>query len=115
MLSDQQGMAEDSGELNTSWMNKQHQDFYSKNPHHKDTSKGHTDVGGRLATKVTPTNKPAQVTKKPITSFESADNTEKDSGTALQGQYGHSGKLNPVAENTDFLDRLRELSGMSRH
>ena len=35
-------------------------------------------------------------------------------GTALQGQYGHSGKLAPVAENVDFLDRLKELSGMMR-
>ena len=67
----QQGVAE--GELKTSHMNKQHQDFYDKNPHHKDMSKEVTNVGGRLATKVTPTNKPAQVTKKPITKFESTD------------------------------------------
>jgi hypothetical protein len=68
---DSTGIAE--GELKTSHMNKQHQDFYDKNPHHKDMSKEVTNVGGRLATKVTPTNKPAQVTKKPITKFESTD------------------------------------------
>jgi hypothetical protein len=30
----------------------------------------------------------------------------------LQGQYGHSGKLKPVANDISFLDRLKELSGM---
>ena len=30
----------------------------------------------------------------------------------LQGQYGHSGKLKPVAKDISFLDRLKELSGM---
>lgn len=32
----------------------------------------------------------------------------------LQGQYGHSGKMKSVAENAEFLDRLKELSGMMR-
>jgi hypothetical protein len=32
----------------------------------------------------------------------------------LQGQYGHSGKLEPVADKPDFLTRLKELSGMIR-
>jgi len=31
---------------------------------------------------------------------------------ALQGQYGHSGRMKPVAEDATFLDRLKELSGM---
>jgi hypothetical protein len=35
--------------------------------------------------------------------------------SALAGQYGHSGKLKSVAENADFLDRLKELSGMIRN
>ena len=30
----------------------------------------------------------------------------------LKGQYGHSGKLKPVAKDLSFLDRLKELSGM---
>jgi hypothetical protein len=34
--------------------------------------------------------------------------------SALQGQYGHSGRMKPVAEDTGFLDRLKELSGMMR-
>ncbi len=34
--------------------------------------------------------------------------------SVLQGQYGHSGRMKPVAEDTSFLDRLKELSGMKR-
>ena len=34
--------------------------------------------------------------------------------SALQGQYGHSGKLKPIGESPDFLTRLKELSGMIR-
>jgi len=32
--------------------------------------------------------------------------------SALQGQYGHSGRMKPVAQDTGFLTRLKELSGM---
>ena len=32
--------------------------------------------------------------------------------SSLQGQYGHSGRMKPVAEDTGFLTRLKELSGM---
>jgi hypothetical protein len=35
--------------------------------------------------------------------------------TALQGQYGHSGRMKPVAQDATFLDRLKELSGMIRN
>jgi hypothetical protein len=34
--------------------------------------------------------------------------------SALQGQYGHSGRMKPVDADTTFLDRLKELSGMMR-
>jgi hypothetical protein len=34
--------------------------------------------------------------------------------SALQGQYGHSGRMKSVAKDTSFLDRLKELSGMIR-
>jgi hypothetical protein len=34
--------------------------------------------------------------------------------SALQGQYGHSGRMQPVAKDSTFLDRLKELSGMIR-
>ena len=37
-----------------------------------------------------------------------------EEATALQGQYGHSGRMKPVAKDTTFLDRLKELSGMMR-
>ena len=33
--------------------------------------------------------------------------------SALQGQYGHSGRMKPVAKDTTFLDRLKELSGFA--
>ena len=66
----QQGVAE--SEIDTSRMNKQHQDFYNKNPNFKRDDREVKFVGGRLSTKVTP--KTAQVTKKPMTPFESIDN-----------------------------------------
>ena len=58
------------GEKDTSWMNKQTQDFYNKNPNMKRNDREVKHVGDRLATKVTPTNKSAQVTKKPMTNFK---------------------------------------------
>lgn len=41
--------------------------------------------------------------------------SKKEDTSALAGQYGHSGKMKPVAEDADFLDRLKELSGMIRN
>jgi hypothetical protein len=35
--------------------------------------------------------------------------------SALAGQYGHSGRMKPVEKDVSFLDRLRELSGMTRN
>jgi len=35
--------------------------------------------------------------------------------SALQGQYGHSGRMKPVAGDSTFLDRLKELSGMIKN
>jgi hypothetical protein len=35
--------------------------------------------------------------------------------SALQGQYGHTGRMKSVAEDTGFLTRLKELSGMIRN
>jgi len=40
---------------------------------------------------------------------------EPTAESVLKGQYGHSGKMKPVAENSTFLDRLKELSGMIRN
>ena len=39
----------------------------------------------------------------------------KQEPTALQGQYGHSGQMKPVDQDSSFLDRLKELSGMIRN
>ena len=36
----------------------------------------------------------------------------KQQPTALQGQYGHSGRMKEVGKDSSFLDRLKELSGM---
>lgn len=43
-----------------------------------------------------------------------SDKEETDESSPLQGQYGHSGKLNAVDKDTSFLDRLKALSGMSK-
>ena len=39
----------------------------------------------------------------------------RDEATALQGQYGHSGRMRPVDKDSSFLDRLKELSGMIKN
>ena len=39
---------------------------------------------------------------------------EAEEKSPLQGQYGHSGKMKPVAKDLSFLDRLKELSGMKK-
>jgi hypothetical protein len=40
--------------------------------------------------------------------------SKKDDTSPLAGQYGHSGKMQEVGKETSWLDRLKELSGMSR-
>jgi len=37
-----------------------------------------------------------------------------DDTSPLAGQYGHSGKMKAVDKNLSFLDRLKELSGLSK-
>ena len=39
----------------------------------------------------------------------------REETTALQGQYGHSGRMRPVDKDSTFLDRLKELSGMIKN
>jgi hypothetical protein len=68
MQHDTDAMAE--GEKNTSYMNKQNQDFYNKNPNFKRDDRGIKFVGNQLASIVTPTNKLGQVAKKPMTPFK---------------------------------------------
>ena len=38
-----------------------------------------------------------------------------EEATALQGQYGHSGRMRAVDKDSSFLDRLKELSGMIKN
>ena len=38
-----------------------------------------------------------------------------EEATDLQGQYGHSGRMQPVDKDTTFLTRLKELSGMIKN
>jgi len=38
-----------------------------------------------------------------------------EEATALEGQYGHSGRMRAVDQDTTFLTRLRELSGMIKN
>jgi hypothetical protein len=38
-----------------------------------------------------------------------------EEASALQGKYGHSGRMRPVDKDTTFLDRLKELSGMMKN
>jgi hypothetical protein len=67
------GFAE--GEIDDSWMNAKHQEFYKKNPHLKRNNRDRVDVGDRLATQVKPSN-PQQVKKKPITPFGTSESFE---------------------------------------
>ena len=39
----------------------------------------------------------------------------REEATALQGQYGHSGRMRQVDKDTTFIDRLKELSGMIKN
>jgi len=88
------------GEKDTSWMNKQTQDFYNKNPNMKRNDREVKHVGDRLATKVTPTNKSAQVTKKPMTNF-------KEQGVA-EGQLDEIGDT-PAGQAA--LQRYQDKAG----
>ena len=42
-------------------------------------------------------------------------NTDECDESPLQGRYGHSGKMKEVSKHAEFLDRLKELSGMIRN
>jgi len=59
------------GEIDDSWMNDKHKEFYKRNPHFKRNNRDRVEVGSgtQLATRVDPAVKPAQVKKKPATPF----------------------------------------------
>ena len=46
--------------------------------------------------------------------FHGGDFELDECGSPLRGQYGHPGKMTAVDKSTDFLDRLKELSGLLR-
>jgi hypothetical protein len=47
--------------------------------------------------------------------YETGNDTNECDDSPLKGQYGHHGKMKPVAKDIGFLDRLKELSGMMRN
>jgi hypothetical protein len=59
------------GEIDDSWMNDKHKEFYKRNPHFKRNNRDRVEVGHgtQLATRVDPAAKPEQVKKKPATPF----------------------------------------------
>ena len=63
------------GEIDDSWMNDEHKEFYKRNPHFKRNNRDRVEVGSgtQLATRVDPAVKPAQVKKKPATPFGMAE------------------------------------------
>jgi hypothetical protein len=65
----EQGVAE--AEIDDTWMNDRHREFYKRNPHFKRNDRERVEVGRgtQLATRVEPSVKPAQVQKKPATRF----------------------------------------------
>jgi len=108
MQQEPDAMAE--GEKNTSYMNKQNQDFYNKNPNFKRDDRGVKFVGNQLASIVTPTNKPGQVAKKPMTPFKTQGVAEDDS--ALQAFLNKGGNVQQLpykkprkADKTDYGSR----------
>jgi hypothetical protein len=70
------------GEIDDSWMNDKHKEFYKKNPHFKRNNRDRVEVGHgtQLATRVDPAVKPAQVRKKPATPFGMTEDLQADDG-----------------------------------
>jgi hypothetical protein len=64
-----EGVAE--AEIDDTWMNDRHREFYKRNPHFKRNDRERVEVGRgtQLATRVKPSVEPAQVQKKPATRF----------------------------------------------
>jgi len=74
-----------SGEIDDSWMNDKHKEFYKRNPHFKRNNRDRVEVGNRLATQVKPLN-PQQVQKKPAAGFGMGEATEKTNARGLTQQ-----------------------------
>ena len=72
----------EEAEIDDTWMNDRHREFYKRNPHFKRNDRERVEVGRgtQLATRVKPAVKPAQVQKKPATRFGIAEDLQADSG-----------------------------------
>jgi hypothetical protein len=131
---DPKGVAE--GEKDTSWMNKQSQDFYNKNPNFKRDDRETKSLGNnRLATRVSPAGGVAKVGKKPVTPFGSQGMTEDQSDSPVAGaitrrilmqradllqKYGPEKVMAAIDEVADFVGDVEEIgssdvSGWVRH
>jgi hypothetical protein len=89
-----------TGDLNTSHMNKQHQDFYDKNPSFKGTDKEIVSFGDRkLATRVSPAGGVPKVEKKPI-GFVPPQHGVKEGGNKYKIKSTGS-DINPATKNRE--------------
>jgi hypothetical protein len=88
-----------SGEIDDSWMNDKHKEFYKRNPHFKRNNRDRVEVGSgtQLATRVDPAVKPAQVKKKPAAGF----------GMSEAEYQGRKVQLNKPSANTDGASKSK--------
>jgi ribosomal protein L12E/L44/L45/RPP1/RPP2 len=96
---DESGVAE--GEIDDTWMNDKHKEFYKRNPHFKRNDRERVEVGRgtQLATRVNPSVKPAQVQKKPATRFG-------------MGEANHADMRNAAGlTQTEWMQKLKSKGG----
>jgi hypothetical protein len=123
---------------NTSWMNKQHQDFYDKNPSFKQAGKSVSTVGdsGRFASTVVPSVTDTKVDRIPMNTFGAKQGSnipksiQKGGGSATSRMTGGGGmgggaglggggkdpmnrSINPLKLENAELARMLEHAGVS--
>jgi hypothetical protein len=89
----------DESEIDDTWMNDRHREFYKRNPHFKRNNRDRVEVGRgtQLATRVDPAVKPAQVQKKPAAGF----------GMSEAEYQGRKVELNKPSANTDGASKSK--------
>ena len=113
---------------NTSWMNKQHQDFYDKNPSFKQAGKSVSTVGdsGRFASTVVPSVTDTKVDRIPMNTFGAKQGTNipksiQKGGSGRAGGGGGFGGVkpgqssvldNPIQNENAELTRMLEHAGV---
>jgi hypothetical protein len=113
---------------NTSWMNKQHQDFYNKNPSFKQAGKSVSTVGdsGRFASTVVPSVTDTKVDRIPMNTFgaKQGSNIPKSIQKGGSGRAGGGGGFggvrpgqssvldNPIQNENAELARMLEHAGV---